>query len=334
MRLNLLTRPLQSGFPRRPTSKFPTRGNAYGHRERAMSKPQNSTLALETYTTAMQAQPNIPLEDMFSELECVEMSAELLTHAIEGKDIDGLQDNLITLIKSACSKPIGPANSTKNPPGKKNKQGEYRRVQNLYSRRRKQLATEILDCKLVSTKCDIDPQIVQETYEGRFGGESQEVKLSKYPKAKPADNDMLLRPISQQEIQKAYPRAKKDSASGPDGIGLKKLKKLDPQFAMTSNLYNVWLYTGKVQIEIKENRSILHPKGTTGLDDVDNWRPLTISSIMLRLYTNILAKRVAKDVPLNPRQSRSPWLLRKWVSAATHTETCKTKPKTAERGIP
>jgi hypothetical protein len=29
------------------------------------------------------------------------------------------------------------------------------RVQNLYSRRRKQLATEILDCKLVSTKCDI-----------------------------------------------------------------------------------------------------------------------------------------------------------------------------------
>jgi hypothetical protein len=48
----------------------------------------------------------------------------------------------------------------------------------------------------VSTKCDIDPQIVQETYEGRFGGESQEVKLSKYPKAKPADNDMLLRPTA------------------------------------------------------------------------------------------------------------------------------------------
>jgi hypothetical protein len=34
------------------------------------------------------------------------MSAELLTQAIEGKDIDGLQDKLITIIKSACSKPI------------------------------------------------------------------------------------------------------------------------------------------------------------------------------------------------------------------------------------
>lgn len=108
-----------------------------------------------------------------------------------------------------------------------------RRVQNLYSRKRKQLATEILDCKLGSAKCDVDPQIVQETYQARFGGESQEVNLSKYPKAKSADNDMLLKPITQQEIYKAYSRAKKDSASGPDGLGLKKLKQLDPQVAMT-----------------------------------------------------------------------------------------------------
>jgi hypothetical protein len=33
-------------------------------------------------------------------LECVGMSTELLTQAIEGKDIDGLQDKLITIIKS------------------------------------------------------------------------------------------------------------------------------------------------------------------------------------------------------------------------------------------
>ena len=275
---------------------------------------QNSTPALQPVHDTMPTQPHIPLEDMFhkaiciSELECVEMSAELLNHAIEGKDLSDLQNKLIATIKSACSKPIkakpnGPANSNKNPPGnKKNKQEEYRRVQNLYSRRRKQLAAEILDGKKGPTKCDVDPQVVQETYQARFGGESQEVNLSKYPKAKPADNEMLIRPISQQEIQKAYSRAKKDSASGPDGIGLKKLKELDPQFAMTTNLYNVWLFTGKVPIEIKENRSILLPKGATGLDDVNNWRPLTISSVLLRLYTNILAKRVTKGVPLNPRQ--------------------------------
>ena len=54
--------------------------------------------------------------------------------------------------------------------------------------------------------------------------------------------------------------------------------------------------------QIKDNISILLPKGTTDLDDVNKWRPLTISSVMLRLYTNILAKRVTKGVSLNPRQ--------------------------------
>jgi hypothetical protein len=54
--------------------------------------------------------------------------------------------------------------------------------------------------------------------------------------------------------------------------------------------------------QIKDNRSILLPKGTIDLDDVNNWRPLTISSVMLGLYTNILVKRVTKGVPLNPRQ--------------------------------
>ena len=283
-------------------------------REMGKSKAKTTTAQDSTPTPepTYDTMPTQTQVDLFhkaiciSNLECVEMSANLLKHAIDGEDLNDLQNKLITTIKSACSKPIkakpnGPANS--NPPSdKKNKQEEYRRVQNLYSKRRKQLAAEILDGKKGSAKCDIDPQIVQETYQARFGGESQEVNLSKYPKAKHADNEMLTKPISQQEVQKAYTRAKKDSASGPDGIGLKKLKELDPKFAMTTNLYNVWLFTGKVPIEIKENRSILLPKGTTGLDDVNNWRPLTISSVLLRLYTNILAKRVTKGVPLNPRQ--------------------------------
>ena len=48
---------------------------------------------------------------------------------------------------------------------------------------------------------------------------------------------------------------------------LKKLKELDPQFAMTCNIYNVWLHTRKVPNQIKDNRSILLPKETTDLDD-------------------------------------------------------------------
>jgi hypothetical protein len=46
-------------------------------------------------------------------------------------------------------------------------------------------------------------------------------------------------------------------------------------------------YTGKVPMEIKENRSILLPKGTTDLENVDNWRPLTISSVRFLLCSGV-----------------------------------------------
>lgn len=104
------------------------------------TKAQNSTLTHEPEHTAVQEPPTIPLEDILNEaickieLECVEMSAELPSHAIEGKDIVNLQDKLIDTIKAACSKPIkakynGPANPPKNlQDNKKNKQKDSKSV--------------------------------------------------------------------------------------------------------------------------------------------------------------------------------------------------------------
>ena len=276
-------------------------------------QPKGQTPPLDAEPVPIPEPLSVPLVEMLKEAICVDggenvdMSAELLTRAIEGESVDELQDKLLDIIKTACSKPTkkqnGPVDIPHNPRSdREKKREEYRRIQRLYYKKRKELATEILDCKPAAAKCDLDPKTVHATYQARFGGESQEVNLSRYPKAKPADNELLMKPITQDEIQKAYSRAKKDSAAGPDGIGLRKLKELDPKFAMTCNIYNVWLHTRKVPNQIKDNRSILLPKGTKDLEDVNNWRPLTISSVMLRLYTNILAKRVTKGVPLNPRQ--------------------------------
>lgn len=53
---------------------------------------KSAKLTHEPEHTAVQEPPTIPLEDMLNEaickieLECVEMSAELPSHAIEGKD--------------------------------------------------------------------------------------------------------------------------------------------------------------------------------------------------------------------------------------------------------
>ena len=93
----------------------------------------------------------------------------------------------------------------------------------MYYNKRKQLVTEILDCKPAAAKCDLDPKTVHATYQAQFGGESQEVNLSRYPKA-----NRLTKPITQEEILKAYSRAKKDSAAGPDGIDLKRVERTGP----------------------------------------------------------------------------------------------------------
>ena len=48
----------------------------------------------------------------------------------------------------------------------------------------------------------------------------------------------------------------------------------------------------------KDNRSISLPKGTDNLDTINNLRSLTLP----RQYTNVLANRILKAIPLNPRQ--------------------------------
>jgi hypothetical protein len=79
--------------------------------------------------------------------ENVDMSGELLTRAIEGESVDELQDKLLDIIKTACSKPTkkqnGPVDIPHNPRSdREKKREEYRRIQRLYYKKRKELAQD------------------------------------------------------------------------------------------------------------------------------------------------------------------------------------------------
>ena len=67
-------------------------------------------------------------------------------------------------------------------------------------------------------------------------------------------------------------------------------------------MLNLWLLIGRVPNQLRENRSVLIPKTKTELNKIGNWRPLTISSVFLRLYSKILAGRFQKSLKLNHRQ--------------------------------
>ena len=213
-------------------------------------------------------------------------SAETLLRAV--RDDASYQETekiVIDLLKERCKPPenkrpkrkMDKVNQKGKPPkGKKAKEKakQFRTDQYLFENDRKALSKRLLDGKETDAKCNLDPKVVEQTYQERFGGVSQEVDLSNYPPAEKVDNNELLRPFTSKTVKAAMRKAKKNTAAGPDKIDLKKLLTVDRQGKTLTNLFNTWLLTGHVPEAVKENRSILLPKGTEGLDNINNWRPL------------------------------------------------------------
>lgn len=209
------------------------------------------------------------------------------------------------LVASATTTQEGKGKSRSKKGGRKGKDQKavtYRHQQQLYDTNRKKLAEEILDNKKDSD-CPLEPKTVFETYSERLGGSSQKVDLTQFPPAQGSSkNELLLRPFSKREVVRALQCMRLKSAKGPDGVNVESVRRMEKSKGLITILLNSWLWLGKVPKVVKENRSILLPKGSEELHDIGNWRPLTISSVLLRLYTKLLASRLLKATPLNPRQ--------------------------------
>lgn len=241
-------------------------------------------------------------------------SAEVLLRLVEGEDSESCYASLLDKIARLFASPVrkgsskkrqgGRARASGRPVGKRpsQKADMYRKHKQLYRKDKKVLTSLLLNGKETGSKCELDPTLVDATYMERFGGVSQEVDLSSYPPADQVDPLELLKPFTTGEIRAAFKRVKKDSAAGPDEIELRTVMAKDPKGQILVNLFNSFLYRKKVPEIFKGNRSILLPKGNDGLEDANNWRPLTISSSVLRLYTSLLARRVLDICALNPRQ--------------------------------
>ena len=104
--------------------------------------------------------------------------------------------------------------------------------------------------------------------------------------------------FTEEEISEAINRTDKETAPGPDKWKLTDvitISKLE-----LSMLFNKWYLEG-APAEIKVCRTIIiHKAGEK--KDVGNWRPITIGSILLRLYAKVWDSRLRKNVYINNRQ--------------------------------
>lgn len=97
--------------------------------------------------------------------------------------------------------------------------------------------------------------------------------------------DSTYNPVLLDDIAAAI-KDMKPSAPGTDKISLTDLRSLDPRLLET--MFNGFLFTGHFLPVYKECRTTLVPK-KGDLSRVKNWRPITITSVISRLFSKLLA---------------------------------------------
>lgn len=64
----------------------------------------------------------------------------------------------------------------------------------------------------------------------------------------------------------------------------------------------MWLGNASITTQLKaDSRTVLIPKGSNNLKACSDWRPITISSMILRLYSKLLVLRVSSAVTIHGR---------------------------------
>ena len=186
--------------------------------------------------------------------------------------------------------------------GRQRRQVRYRTTQEMWRKDRRGLAKVLLDDGAINPRPPAIGQ-VERVYRERF---SEKAISSPSMTAKTKVNtekgceDRLLDPITPEEVGVAMKDQKAHSAGGPDGISVRDLRRVGA--SVLALIYSCWLAAGRTPQWTKRCRTTLISKTKDRTEEVGNWRPITIGSHLIRLYTKILARRLKGVVELNPLQ--------------------------------
>lgn len=104
--------------------------------------------------------------------------------------------------------------------------------------------------------------------------------------------------ISQAECELHAKSFKKGSASGNDGFTTDNLK--STPISLLTILMNLFMLAGDVPQNLKVNRTtLLAKKPNPGPTE---WRPITVSSVLYRLFSKIITRRLTAEIYLSPHQ--------------------------------
>ncbi|KAK9535981.1 hypothetical protein VZT92_005806 [Zoarces viviparus] len=78
----------------------------------------------------------------------------------------------------------------------------------------------------------------------------------------------------------------------------------DPKGAKLAHMFSTWLVSGILPMVLRHCRTSLIPKMSevSLLSDINQWRPITIASIVLRLFSRVLPNRMTTACSIHLRQ--------------------------------
>lgn len=174
----------------------------------------------------------------------------------------------------------------------------YKYIQNKFKANKKELAREIIDdIKPSATKSRPKTDDIIEEYKSIFENASPpDIAYITDAMESPCN---IYAAIEKTHIMESI-KSMGTTSAGPDGIDSGRLKKIPLE--TLELLYNLMVHSKYVPEPLRKSRTILIPKNDKNKGNIDNWRPITVASILLRVLNKMMAKKLAANIQIDECQ--------------------------------
>ncbi len=131
----------------------------------------------------------------------------------------------------------------------------------------------------------------------------------------PEEDQKIVAEITLEELKLVMEKMKKNKAPGPDGIPLEAYLVLpDQQLQVIVEVYNQWIGGKCIPAKHKHGITLLFYKHKGEKTDLKNYRPITLTNMVYRIYTTIIQKRMEPVMQKVIPQSQQGFLKRRTIA--------------------
>ncbi|XP_015607998.1 uncharacterized protein LOC107273903, partial [Cephus cinctus] len=188
------------------------------------------------------------------------------------------------------------------------KRREYQKAQDLYEHCPKKLVEAVMNGDKTALGGRIEPpkkEDITKLYNELWGIEgpaaSECSRCGINETARAVSTSEVFTPVTTEEVLAKIKKIRGNTATGQDGIRKRDLARQGVS-ALLATLFNILLREGHFPAPWLTNRTTLIPKLGKDEADAKNWRPITISSLLNRIFCSLIDKRLRAVIRQTVRQ--------------------------------